>query len=47
LDGSSGKPVINHESAAFIENKRCRKEQRRSGDVVNQNAGFVYQTDAL
>jgi lipoprotein-anchoring transpeptidase ErfK/SrfK len=32
---------------AFIENKRYRKEQRRFDDVVNRNAGFVYQTDAV
>jgi hypothetical protein len=47
LNATSGKPTINHEPGAFIENKRYRKEQRSLDDVVNQNAGFVYQTDAL
>jgi lipoprotein-anchoring transpeptidase ErfK/SrfK len=41
------KPAINHGGCAFIENKRYREEPRRIGDVVNQNAGFVYQTDAV
>jgi hypothetical protein len=38
-------PTINHGHAAFIENKRYRTKRRRTGDVVNPNAVFVYQTD--
>jgi hypothetical protein len=45
--GRGAIPTINHERGAFIENKRYPKEQRRFDDVVNRNAGFVYQTDAV
>jgi hypothetical protein len=31
----------------FIENKRYRIKPRPIGDVVNQNAVSVYQTDAV
>src|SRR5215475_11375357 len=40
-------PAVNHEASAFIENKRCWTNPRATGDVVNRNAAFVYQTDAL
>jgi lipoprotein-anchoring transpeptidase ErfK/SrfK len=41
-----GTPSINHARRAFIENKAYRKLPRRFGNVVNRNAGLVYQTDA-
>lgn len=39
--------LINHARAAFIENKRYRKEQPACDDVVNRKRAFVYQTDAI
>jgi hypothetical protein len=40
-------PTVNHAAAPFIENKRYRMKPRRIDDVVNRNAVFVYQTDAV
>jgi hypothetical protein len=39
--------MINHACAPFTENKRCRTKPRGIDDVVNRNAGSVYQTDAV
>jgi hypothetical protein len=39
------KGTVNHDRAGFIENKRCRQEQRRRRSVVNPNWGVVYQTE--
>lgn len=33
--------------AAFTENKRWRRNPEAIADMVNRNAAFVYQTDAL
>jgi hypothetical protein len=40
-------PTINHACAAFTQNKRYRTKPHQIGDVVNRNAVFVYQTDAV
>jgi hypothetical protein len=40
-------PSINHAAPAFIENKRYRTNPRATGDMVNRNADFVYQTDQV
>jgi hypothetical protein len=40
-------PTVNHAVTPFIENKRYRMKPRRIDDVVNRNAVFVYQTDAV
>jgi hypothetical protein len=40
-------PTINYALPAFTENKRYRIKPRAIGDVVNPNAGSVYQTDAV
>jgi lipoprotein-anchoring transpeptidase ErfK/SrfK len=40
-------PTINHAASAFTENKRYRAKPRPIDDVVNRNAVFVYQTDAV
>jgi hypothetical protein len=39
------KGAVNHAGAPFIENKRCRQEQRLPRGVVNPNADSVYQTE--
>jgi hypothetical protein len=39
--------AINHDQSAFIENKRCREQQRVLCSVVNPKRGFVYQTHAI
>jgi hypothetical protein len=40
-------PAINHARPAFTENKRYRSKPHGIGDVVNRNAGSVYQTEAV
>jgi hypothetical protein len=40
-------PRINHAVSAFTENKRYQTNPQPIDDVVNRNAGFVYQTDAV
>jgi hypothetical protein len=40
-------PTINHEPAAFIQNKRYPINQRATDDVVNRNGASVYQTDQV
>ncbi|HZR75488.1 hypothetical protein [Bradyrhizobium sp.] len=39
--------TINHAHVVFTENKRYRTNPRWFDDVVNQNVGSVYQTDAV
>jgi hypothetical protein len=39
--------MINHAPTVFIENKRYGTKRRAIGDVVNRNAGSVYQTDQV
>jgi lipoprotein-anchoring transpeptidase ErfK/SrfK len=39
--------MINHVPTVFIENKRYGTKRRAIGDVVNRNAGSVYQTDQV
>src|SRR5580698_2470753 len=46
--GDDGRtPRINHALPAFTENKRYQIKPRAIDDVVNRNAGSVYQTDAV
>ena len=40
-------PTINHVRPVFTQNKRYRTNQRAIDDVVNRNAGSVYQTDVV
>jgi hypothetical protein len=40
-------PAVNHDACAFIENKRYRRNQPATADMVNRNGRFVYQTDQV
>jgi hypothetical protein len=40
-------PGVNHVGAPFTQNKRYPATPRPTGDVVNPNAAFVYQTDQV
>ena len=40
-------PAINHVGPAFTQNKRYGANQCATGDVVNRNAGSVYQTEVV
>jgi len=40
-------PTINHERAAFTQNKRYRTNPRAIDGVVNRNGASVYQTDQV
>jgi hypothetical protein len=39
--------MVNHESSAFIQNKRYHQQHDRIDGLVNPKAVFVYQTDAI
>jgi hypothetical protein len=40
-------PAINHETCAFIENKRYPTNPRAKAGMVNRNGRSVYQTDQV